>query len=101
MEGAHRVWKQTVISAADGSPRFAFRVFTLGPGGHTPHHCHPFEHLNYVIAGRGWLVAPSGRRQSLRKHDFALVKPGEKHQYRNASRTRPFVMICAVPKKYA
>lgn len=100
MEGAQGVAKQVPISAADGSPSFSFRVFTIQPGGHTPYHTHPFEHLNFVIAGRGVLVTKNGRRLPVRKGDFALVLPNEKHQYRNVSKTRPFVMICAVPKAY-
>jgi hypothetical protein len=31
--------------------------------------------------------------------DFALVKPGEKHQYRNKG-DQPFKMICGVPKEF-
>jgi quercetin dioxygenase-like cupin family protein len=53
MEGARDVYKQVPISKQDGSPNFSFRVFTLEPKGHTPFHKHPFEHLNYVIKGRG------------------------------------------------
>jgi len=100
VEGARRVSKQVPISAADGSPSFSFRVFTIRPGGHTPYHTHPFEHLNYIIAGRGALVTKTGRERPVRKGDFALVLPNEKHQYRNVSKTRPLVMICAVPRQY-
>jgi len=53
MEGAKDVYKQLPISRQDGSPNFSFRVFTVEPKGHTPFHQHPFEHLNYVIKGRG------------------------------------------------
>jgi quercetin dioxygenase-like cupin family protein len=99
MEGALNVIKQIPISRADGTPAYSFRVFTIGPGGHTPHHAHPFEHLNYIIEGRGTILLQDGERE-VRKGDFALVNPGEKHQYRNASATEPLVMICAVPKDY-
>jgi quercetin dioxygenase-like cupin family protein len=46
------------------------------------------------------LVDEKGEENSLKQGDFALVLPGEKHQYRNASADHPFVMICAVPKQY-
>ncbi len=100
MEGARDVRKQVPISGSDGSPAFAFRVFTIEPEGHTPHHAHPFEHLNYIIDGDGVIVNESGEEQVVKKGDFVLVLPGEKHQYRNKSALRPFVMICAVPKEY-
>ena len=35
-------------------------VFTIEPGGWSPHHSHPYEHLTYCIAGRGTIVAPDG-----------------------------------------
>ena len=99
MEGAKDVQKQLMISKADGTPVFSFRVFTIQPGGHTPHHEHPFEHLNYVIEGNGVVLDKDGEHD-IKKGDFVLVLPGEKHQYRNASKDEPFVMICAVPKEY-
>jgi quercetin dioxygenase-like cupin family protein len=99
MEGASKVYKQIPISKEDGTPTFSFRVFTIEPGGHTPLHTHPFEHLNYVIDGAGTVVTESGERQ-LKKGDFVLVLPNERHQYRNRSTSGPFVMICAVPKEY-
>jgi quercetin dioxygenase-like cupin family protein len=100
MEGAKDVWKQVPISRNDGSPRFSFRVFTIAPGGHTPFHSHPFEHLNYIIEGQGVLVTEQGTEHEVRRGDFALVLPDEKHQYRNQSARGPLIMICAVPKAY-
>ena len=100
MEGAKDVQKQMPLSSRDGSPIYSFRVFTISPGGHTPYHSHPFEHLNYIIEGEGALVTESGEERSVKKGDFALVLPDEKHQYRNKSASDPLVMICAVPKAY-
>jgi quercetin dioxygenase-like cupin family protein len=100
MEGAKDVLRQVPISRNDGTPNFSFRVFTIAPGGYTPYHEHPFEHLNYAISGQAALVAADGSRREFNAGQFALVLPGEKHQYRNTSATEPFVMICAVPKAY-
>jgi quercetin dioxygenase-like cupin family protein len=100
MEGASGISKQVPISRNDGSPSFSFRVFTFDPGGHTPFHTHPNEHINYVIEGRGAVVTESGEEREIRKGDFALILPNEKHQYRNRSASEPLVMICAVPVDY-
>lgn len=100
MEGADKVYKQVPISKDDGSPVFSFRVFTIEPGGHTPFHRHPFEHLNYIIEGSGVIVNESGQEREVKKGDFALVLPDEKHQYKNKSISEPMIMICAVPKEY-
>jgi len=100
MEGAKDVQRQLPIGQCDGSPVFSFRVFSVAPGGHTPYHRHPYEHLNYVIEGHGVLVEESGDEREIEKGDFALVLSDEKHQYRNSSRDAPLVMICAVPKEF-
>ncbi len=100
MEGAEGVYKQIPIGAAEGAPNFSFRVFTILPQGHTPYHEHAFEHVNYIIEGEGALVDVNGRERPVKKGDFALVLPSEKHQYRNKSADKPLVMICAVPKEY-
>lgn len=99
MEGAEGVHKQIALSGKDGAPRFSFRVFTIEPEGHTPFHRHAYEHMNYVISGEGMLVTDD-REHELREGDFALVLPGEKHQYKNCSVDRDMVIICAVPKEY-
>jgi quercetin dioxygenase-like cupin family protein len=99
MEGASGVYKQVPISKEDGTPTFSLRVFTIEPGGHTPFHNHQFEHLNYIIEGHG-VVVGKDREYDVKKGDFALILPGETHQYRNTSASKPMVMICAVPKEY-
>ena len=100
MEGAQEVWKQVPIAKADGTPHVSLRVFTIMPGGHTPYHTHPFEHLNYIIDGEGAVVAENGTERPLKKGDFVLVLPDEQHQYKNTSQQAPMVMICGVPKDY-
>ena len=99
MEGAKGIYKQIPISLEHGTPTFSFRVFTIEPGGHTPFHQHPFEHMNYVIEGKGALVA-EGREHELKKGHFALVLPGEMHQFKNTSKSQNLLIICAVPKEY-
>lgn len=99
MEGAEGVYKQVPISRNNGTPNFSFRVFTIEPGGHTPLHNHPFEHVNYVIEGKG-VVVSGDKELELKKGDFVLVQPGETHQYRNTSKNQLMLLICAVPKEY-
>ncbi|MFW5877780.1 MAG: cupin domain-containing protein [bacterium] len=99
MEGAEKAWKQMPLSSEDGAPVYSYRVFTVEPGGHTPYHQHPYEHMNYIIEGEGALVNEKGEETALKAGDFALVNPDEKHQYRNKG-DKPFKMICGVPKEF-
>ncbi len=98
MEGIKGVTKQVPIGKADGAPNFSIRVFTLEPGGHTPHHSHESEHLNYILEGNG--VAMEGDTgHPIQKGDYLLVKPHEVHQYRNTGDS-PLVFMCMVPSAY-
>ncbi len=100
MQGAYGASKQVPLSKEDGTPVYSYRVFSLDGGGNTPYHQHNYEHMNYVIEGEGFLVNEEGEKHPLKKGDFALVLPNEKHQYRNASEQNDFVMICGVPKEF-
>ena len=100
MEGASGAWKQVPLSEKDGAPVYAYRVFSVEPGGYTPYHHHPYEHMNYVIEGEAVLVDKNGEQTPVKAGDFVLVLPDEKHQYRNASPEKTFRMICGVPKDF-
>ncbi len=98
MEGVVGAIKQVPIGRADGAPNFSIRVFTLEPGGHTPHHSHDTEHLNYILEGSGEIL-DGDRPRPVRQGDFVLVKPRERHQYRNTG-DQPLVFMCMVPSDY-
>jgi quercetin dioxygenase-like cupin family protein len=100
MEGASGAWKQLPLGSKDGAPVYSFRVFTLEPGGNTPFHSHPYEHMNFIIEGQGMLVNEEGKEHPVKAGDFALVHPREKHQYKNNSSVSVFRMICGVPKEF-
>ncbi len=100
ISGAVNAFKQIAIGSSDNTPNFSLRVFTLEPNGATPYHTHSFEHLNYIIDGEGFLVDTAGNEKPINKGEFALILPFEKHQFKNASKDKNFVMICAVPKEY-
>jgi quercetin dioxygenase-like cupin family protein len=96
-DGIANVRKQVPLGPPQGWQDHILRVFTLGPDGHTPNHHHDWEHVNYVIAGRGELEI-DGVKHPLAAGDFAFVPPNAKHQYSNPSR-EDFVMICIVPTR--
>lgn len=98
MAGVQGASKQVPIGTADGTPTFSVRVFTLAPGGHTPHHAHAAEHVNYVLEGEGEILTDAGPRR-IAQGDYLLIQPQERHQYRNPSNAR-LVFMCMVPKDY-
>lgn len=88
--------KQLLIGPKDGAPTFAVRLFTLGPGGHSPRHQHPYEHGVLVLEGQGELWTEEGSYR-LSPGTVVLVKPDEEHQFRNLGSV-DLKFICIVPK---
>jgi quercetin dioxygenase-like cupin family protein len=49
---------------------------------------------------KGAVITESGDERPLKRGNFVLVLPSEKHQYKNTSSKDPMVMICGVLKEY-
>jgi quercetin dioxygenase-like cupin family protein len=85
-----------MITAKDGAPNFAMRLFEIGPGGHTPGHRHDWEHEIYVIEGGGYALGDD-RKIDIEKNDFIYVEPLEFHQLQAGE--NGMRIICVVPNK--
>jgi len=97
MKDVTGVTKKVPIGKGEGWTTNTLRVFKVAPGGHTPRHSHDWEHVNYVMAGKGRLTI-NDETFILEKNDFALVPPGATHQYENPFEA-DFEFICIVPAK--
>lgn len=74
--------------------RFDLRYFEIEPGGYSTLEKHVHEHV--IIGARGSGVLVKGeRRQALRTHDIAYIRPLEAHQLRNEG-SEPFGFYCIV-----
>ncbi len=85
-----------MLTAGDGTPNFAMRLFEIGPGGYTPKHRHEWEHEVYIIKGDGNVIAGE-KIIIIEKDDFIFVGPSELHQFRAGE--NGLSMICVVPNK--
>jgi len=97
MDGAVGVSKKVPIGKPEGWADYTLRVFTIAPGGHTPKHQHGWEHVNYVISGKGRLMM-AGTEHEVVEKDFAFVPPNTVHQFRNPY-DQDFEFICIVPDR--
>ncbi|MBN1425046.1 cupin domain-containing protein [Candidatus Fermentibacteria bacterium] len=93
-EGASGASISWLIDRAKGAPTFAMRLIRLEPNGQTPRHEHAWEHEVFVIDGTGKLWA-EGHWTALERGCFALVKPGEEHQF--AAGLEGMRFLCLVP----
>jgi quercetin dioxygenase-like cupin family protein len=91
------VTKKVPIGKKEGWPDYTLRVFKITPGGHTPRHSHDWEHVNYIISGKGKLFL-DGVEHEIGEKDFAYVPPNALHQFQNPY-DRDFEFICIVPNK--
>ena len=99
MEGAAGCRVRWLVGEGDRAPNFAMRQFELEPGGHTPHHFHPYEHEIYVLEGDGAIV-DGGFERPLRPGDVVYVAPDDTHQFKNTGSV-PFKMLCLIPNSAA
>lgn len=97
MNDALGVTKKVPIGKAEGWEGYTLRVFKIAPGGHTPRHRHDWEHVNYIMSGRGRLMI-DGAEHEVAEKDFALVPPNALHQFRNPY-DEDFEFICIVPNR--
>ena len=97
MEGVAGVSKAVAIGQDEGWEGHTLRVFRLEANCFTPHHEHDWEHVNYIMKGKGELVIGDKVNQ-VAQGDFAFVPPNTKHQFRNPNR-EAFEFICIVPNR--
>lgn len=90
------VTKQILIGPEQGWNDHVMRLFTLGKGGYTARHTHPWPHVMYVVEGKGNLFI-NGENHLLVPGSVAFVPSEDEHQISNAA-AEDFVFICIVPK---
>jgi len=89
------VTKRVLIGPDQGARNFVMRLFTVGEGGSSPYHSHPWEHEIFVVSGKG-RIKTEGASVAVSAGDFALVPAGEEHQFSSAG-PEAFEFICVVP----
>ncbi|MCG3180690.1 MAG: hypothetical protein BIFFINMI_03053 [Phycisphaerae bacterium] len=85
-----------LVGQDDGAPNFAMREFTVAPGGHTPHHEHPWEHECYILSGEGEVLDGKGNANPVKAGDSLFIPGSEMHQFRNTS-GKPLKFLCMIP----
>src|SRR5258706_8820922 len=85
MDGAKDCQVKLAVTARDGAPNFAMRIFEVSPGGHTPLHHHPYEHEIFVMEGQGtvWREGPEG---AVKPRDVVFISAHEQHQFQNKTK---------------
>lgn len=94
-EGARGTWIKELITARDGAPTFAMRLFEVEPNGNTPLHSHPWEHEVFILRGGGELQTEEGRHP-FKEGDAVFVPPGEIHSFVNTGK-QPLQLLCMIP----
>jgi quercetin dioxygenase-like cupin family protein len=90
------VAKQVLVGPEQGWKDHVMRMFTLAEAGFTPRHHHDWQHIIYVVEGRGTLFL-DGTDHLLTAGSVAYVPNGAEHQLMNTG-SEIFVFICIVPE---
>lgn len=86
-----------MITAQDGAPTFAMRVFDVTAGAATPYHSHAWEHEVYIVSGTG-RVRAGGKETLFKPGDSVYIAPNEQHCFK-ADAGAPVQLICCIPSK--
>jgi quercetin dioxygenase-like cupin family protein len=88
---------KSLIGPEEGWKDHVMRQVELAPDGSSPHHQHPWPHINYVLEGEGALLL-GDQETPIRAGDTAFVPSDTLHQYRNKG-DKPLKFLCIVPKE--
>lgn len=95
-QGASGTIKKVLLGEAEGSKNIVLRHFRILPGGYTPRHRHPYEHLVKIEKGKGIAIDESGEERELSSGNGVFIKPNEEHQFKNPY-PEPFEFLCIIP----
>jgi quercetin dioxygenase-like cupin family protein len=96
-EGVKDTKIRWLLTDKDGAKNFAMRVFTIQPGGHTPHHTHDWEHELFMLEGEA-VLRSGDEKIPFKPGEFAFIQANELHQIRNES-AAPAIVMCLIPYK--
>ena len=91
--GRMGVTMREMITAADGAPTFAMRVFDIAAGATTPYHHHPWEHEVFIVSGAGHVKSEQGDRP-FAAGDTVFIRGNEPHCF---VATTPVQFVCVIP----
>ncbi|HUW66377.1 MAG TPA: cupin domain-containing protein [Spirochaetia bacterium] len=95
--GANNVTRQILISPEQGWQGWVMRLFTIGAGGHSNRHSHPWPHIVHVNGGEGTIFL-DGKDYPVEPGSVANIPGGLEHQFTNCGQTE-FSFICVVPEE--
>ena len=86
-----------MVGPEQGWSDYVMRMIELEADGYTPHHTHPWPHINYVVEGSG-ILHIDGQDRSVSSGSYAYVPANTIHQFKNSGIGK-FRFICIVPKE--
>jgi len=91
--GRSGVTMREMITASDGAPTFAMRIFDLVAGATTPYHHHAWEHEVFIVRGHGVVKSEQGDRP-FAAGDTVFIAGNELHCF---VATDAVQLVCVIP----
>jgi quercetin dioxygenase-like cupin family protein len=95
--GRSGVTMREMITASDGAPTFAMRVFDLIAGAATPYHHHAWEHEVFIVSGTGVVKTEQGDRP-FAAGDTVFIQGNELHCFVASTAVQ---FVCVIPTSNA
>jgi quercetin dioxygenase-like cupin family protein len=94
-EKAKGVSMRVAIAEEDGAKSTIMRILEIDPEGFTPLHTHEYEHLMFVVRGKG-MVTDGSKECRLEKEDVVFVPAEQAHQIKNTGDTE-LILVSVMP----
>jgi len=94
LEGVDGIKIQWLLPPECGVPNFEMRYFEIKKGGYCRKEQHPWEHVVFIVKGKGIVVTESGERL-VKAGDAVFVAPNDHHQFKSTDE-EDFGFICSV-----
>lgn len=91
--GLEGVTMREMITARDGAPTFAMRLFDIEAGASTPYHHHAWEHEVFIVHGSGYVTTEHGNRP-FAAGDTIFIPGDEPHGF---VADTPVQFVCVIP----
>ena len=99
IEGAAGTDIQWLLSVDDSTTVATMRRFVMEPGGNIPEHKHPWEHMIYVLNGKGTITS-GGRHVAVEAEELFFIPENETHGYSVIEEAESdFIFLCIIPNK--
>jgi len=98
-DGYASIKGKVLVNEENGWDDYVLRKFEVQKGGHSGDHAHDYEHIVYVLEGKGTMTM-EGKEYPVEKGCYTVIPKNVQHQLLNTNDSgEDLQFLCIVPKR--